>query len=105
MTSDQYLNELVNRIFPSRPLRMERVTEGVSTHVYRFQKNGRYIGIIDFGEMRSTNRWYDLGHFHMRDGEYASYSQLTKLVRGYGEIGRIWHSCQSASLKMPTPQQ
>ena len=55
-----------------------------TTHV--FQENGKYSGIIDFGEIRGTNRWYDLGHFHMRDGEFISYSQLTMLVRGYSEI-------------------
>ena len=55
-----------------------------TTHI--FQENGSYTGIIDFGEMRGTNLWYDLGHFHMRDGEHISYSQLTMLVRGYGEI-------------------
>jgi aminoglycoside phosphotransferase (APT) family kinase protein len=55
-----------------------------TTHV--FQENGRYSGIIDFGEMRGTNRWYDLGHFHMRDGEYISYSLSTVLIRGYNEI-------------------
>ena len=55
-----------------------------TTHI--FQENGRYTGIIDFGEMRGTNRWYDLGHFHMRDEEYISYSQMTALVRGYSEI-------------------
>ncbi|HEU0000221.1 MAG TPA: aminoglycoside phosphotransferase family protein [Ktedonobacteraceae bacterium] len=53
------------------------------THI--FQENGRYTGIIDFGEIRGTNRWYDLGHFHMRDGEYISYSHWLSLIRGYGE--------------------
>ena len=49
-----------------------------TTHI--FQENGRYTGIIDFGEIRGTSRWYDLGHFHMSDGEYTSYSQLTMLI-------------------------
>jgi aminoglycoside phosphotransferase (APT) family kinase protein len=35
-----------------------------TTQIY--QENGRYTGIIDFGEIRGTDRWYDLGHFHMR---------------------------------------
>src|SRR5579859_3703046 len=55
-----------------------------TTHI--FQENRRYTGIIDFGEMRGTNRWYDLGHFHMRDGEYISYILLAMLVHGYSEI-------------------
>lgn len=55
-----------------------------TTHI--FQENGRYSGIIDFGEIRGTNSWYDLGHFHMRNGEYISYSQSPALIRGYNEI-------------------
>jgi aminoglycoside phosphotransferase (APT) family kinase protein len=55
-----------------------------TTHI--FQENGRYAGIIDFGEIRGTNRWYDLGHFHMRDGEWISYSLLPVLVGGYSEV-------------------
>lgn len=35
-----------------------------TTHIY--QDNGRYTGIIDFGEIRGADRWYDLGYFHMR---------------------------------------
>lgn len=55
-----------------------------TTHI--FQENGRYSGILDFGEIRGTNHWYDLGHFHMRDGEYISYSHVPMLVRGYSEV-------------------
>jgi aminoglycoside phosphotransferase (APT) family kinase protein len=54
------------------------------THIY--QNEGRYTGIIDFGEIRGTDRWYDLGHFHMRDGERLPFRLEAPLVRGYGEI-------------------
>lgn len=57
------------------------------THI--FQENGRYTGIIDFGEIRGANRCYDLGYFHMCDGERISYSLLPALVRGYGEVAPL----------------
>ena len=42
------VNELINRIFPTWPLRVERVAEGVSTHVYRivFQRETFYLRIL-----------------------------------------------------------
>ena len=54
------------------------------THIY--QDGGCYTGIIDFGEIRGTDRWYDLGHFHLRDGEQLPFRLEAPLVRGYGEI-------------------
>jgi aminoglycoside phosphotransferase (APT) family kinase protein len=55
-----------------------------TTHI--FQDNGHYTGIIDFGEIRGTNRWYDVAQFHMRDGEYLPYKSLPALLRGYEEV-------------------
>lgn len=54
-----------------------------TTHIY--QENGHYTGIIDFGEIRGTDRWYDLGQFHMRDGELLPFSCLSALISGYGD--------------------
>lgn len=54
-----------------------------TTHIY--QEHGRYTGIIDFGEIRGASRWYDLGHFHMRDGEALPYPVLAGLLEGYQE--------------------
>ena len=54
-----------------------------TTHIY--QQDGQYTGIIDFGEIRGANRWYDLGHFHMRDGEQMPFRTLPGLIRGYRE--------------------
>ena len=48
-----------------------------------FQQDGRFTGIIDFGEIRGTDRWYDLGHFRMHDGETGAASLLDWLVEGY----------------------
>jgi aminoglycoside phosphotransferase (APT) family kinase protein len=58
-----------------------------TTHI--FQENGRYTGIIDFSEIRGTNRWYDLAHFHMRDGEYISYSLWLDVIRGYRDVATL----------------
>jgi len=54
-----------------------------ATHIY--QQAGQYTGIIDFGEIRGTDRWYDLGHSHFRDGEYLPFPLEPSLVRGYGK--------------------
>jgi aminoglycoside phosphotransferase (APT) family kinase protein len=54
-----------------------------TNHIY--QESGKYTGIIDFGEIRGANRWYDLGHFHMRDGETLPNRGLSALTRGYEE--------------------
>lgn len=55
-----------------------------TTQIY--QENGRYTGIIDFGEIRGADCWYDLGHFHMRDGELLPFQLLPALVCGYKEM-------------------
>ena len=55
-----------------------------TTHI--FQDNGHYTGIIDFGEIRGTNRLYDVAQFHMRDDEYLPYKSLPALLCGYNEV-------------------
>jgi aminoglycoside phosphotransferase (APT) family kinase protein len=48
-----------------------------------YQEQGRYTGIIDFGEICGASRWYDLAHFRMRDGEYLPLPLLPALLQGY----------------------
>lgn len=55
-----------------------------STHI--FQNHGHYTGIIDFGEVRGTGRWYDLAHYRIRDGARPPFSLFHALERGYAEI-------------------
>lgn len=55
-----------------------------TNHIY--QEGGRYTGIIDFGEIRGTDHWYDLGHFHLQAGEQLSSGLEAALVNGYREI-------------------
>lgn len=54
-----------------------------------YHVDGRYSGIIDFGEIRGASRWYDLGYFHMRDGEGLRVRLLPSLVRGYNEVAAL----------------
>jgi len=57
------------------------------THIY--QSNGRYTGIIDFGEVRGTTSLYDLGHFNLHDGETVPERLLPSLLDGYREAARL----------------
>ena len=38
-----------------------------ATHI--FQQDGCFTGLIDFGEVRGAESWYDLAHFALHDGE------------------------------------
>ncbi len=55
-----------------------------TTHIYRHQ--GTYGGIIDFGELRGADPWYDLGHFHLHDGEHLPSRLLPQLLAGYRSV-------------------
>ena len=55
-----------------------------TSHIY--QEHGCYSGIIDFGEIRGANRWYDLAQFYMRDREQLLWPLESALMRGYEEI-------------------
>jgi aminoglycoside phosphotransferase (APT) family kinase protein len=55
-----------------------------TTHIY--QEYGRYTGIIDFGEIRGADRWYDLAQFYMRDREELPWLLEGALMSGYGEV-------------------
>lgn len=54
------------------------------THIFAYE--GRYSGIIDFGEIRGTDPWYDLGHFALRDGERFAVPSLPALLTGYRSV-------------------
>lgn len=51
-----------------------------------FQHQGRYAGIIDFGEIRGADQWYDLGHFRMHDGGSLPIPLLAPLIEGYQTV-------------------
>jgi len=52
------------------------------THI--FAHIGGYSGMIDFGEIRGTQRFYDLGHFAIVHGAW-----LPALLNGYSEIAPV----------------
>jgi aminoglycoside phosphotransferase (APT) family kinase protein len=54
------------------------------THIY--QEDGRYTGIIDFGEIRGADAPYDLGHFNLHDGETLPQPVLPYLLEGYSDV-------------------
>jgi aminoglycoside phosphotransferase (APT) family kinase protein len=55
-----------------------------ATHIYH--RAGRYTGVIDLGEMRGTEGWYDLAYFHVQDlGSVLS----AELWSGYAEVATL----------------
>lgn len=54
-----------------------------ATHIFHHQ--GRYSGIIDFGEIRGADPYYDLGHFMIHDSETLPVPVLPWLLAGYQE--------------------
>jgi len=58
-----------------------------ATHIY--QEHGRYTGIIDFGEIRGGDPFYDLGHFQMHDGETLPARMLPYLLEGYKDVVQL----------------
>jgi aminoglycoside phosphotransferase (APT) family kinase protein len=66
-------------------------TEGVSNlahgdfcteHIYHI--NGKYSGIIDFGDIRGTSKYHDLAHFYTYDRKY-----FDSLVKGYNSVYQL----------------
>jgi aminoglycoside phosphotransferase (APT) family kinase protein len=55
-----------------------------ATHI--FQQDGRFTGLIDFGEIRGAESWYDLAHFALHDGEHLCARGLADLEEGYADV-------------------
>ena len=51
-----------------------------------FCAGGRYTGLIDFGEIRGAEPFFDLGHFRLHDRETYPGSLLPALLRGYQRV-------------------
>lgn len=54
------------------------------THIYSHA--GRYSGIIDFGEMRGADSYFDLGHFLLHDGETRPARLFSSFLKGYLQV-------------------
>lgn len=55
-----------------------------ATHIYC--RDGIYQGIIDFGEMRGADLYFDLGHFLLHDSEARPVPLFEEFLAGYGEV-------------------
>lgn len=51
-----------------------------------FGADGRYTGIIDFGEIRGTDRWYDIAEFALHSDDPQSARAVKALQEGYAEV-------------------
>jgi aminoglycoside phosphotransferase (APT) family kinase protein len=81
-----------------RPLRLGHLVHGDLDVTHIYVHAGRYSGVIDFGEMRGADPYFDLGHFLLHDGEtrparlfsyfLAGYLQVTPLPDGHGQAIR-----------------
>jgi aminoglycoside phosphotransferase len=56
-----------------------------TTHIYVDPKTGAYRGLIDFGEIRGADRYYDLGHFFVHEDIAAADAICT----GYAEVAPV----------------
>ena len=52
-----------------------------------FSHNGRFTGIIDFGEIQGNSPLYDLGYFKLHDGQ--RHLGFNSLVKGYNEVREL----------------
>jgi aminoglycoside phosphotransferase (APT) family kinase protein len=57
------------------------------THIYAHA--GGYSGIIDFGEMRGADPYFDLGHFLLHDGETRPARLFSHFLNGYREVNPL----------------
>jgi aminoglycoside phosphotransferase (APT) family kinase protein len=58
------------------------------THIW-LDDQARYAGIIDFGEMRGADRYFDLGHFLLHDGATLSVPLFDDFLSGYAEAAPL----------------
>jgi aminoglycoside phosphotransferase (APT) family kinase protein len=58
-----------------------------ATHSYH--QDGRYTGIIDFGEIRGATRCYDLGHIALHNGEIIPAPLLPQMQAGHSEVSPL----------------
>jgi aminoglycoside phosphotransferase (APT) family kinase protein len=73
----------------SRPLARAVLAHGDFDVSPIFCLDGRYTGLIDLGEIRGTEPLFDLGHFHLHDGETIPVPLLPALLDGYQRVHRL----------------
>lgn len=60
-----------------------------ASHVYVDPQRAILTGIIDLGELRAADRWYDLGHLLLHDGESSRPALFPGVLSGYAEISPL----------------
>ncbi|SFL56946.1 Predicted kinase, aminoglycoside phosphotransferase (APT) family [Paenibacillus sp. 1_12] len=86
---------LITDIFHSGSSLMSRhesfLIHGDFDYSHIFFHNGKFTGIIDFGEIQGNSPLYDLGHFKLHDGQSQSqrYLGFNSLVKGYNEVREL----------------
>jgi aminoglycoside phosphotransferase (APT) family kinase protein len=58
------------------------------THIW-LDGHGRYTGIIDFGEIRGADPFFDVGHFLLHDRETRPQPLFEDFLAGYAEAGPL----------------
>jgi aminoglycoside phosphotransferase (APT) family kinase protein len=81
-TSDLDVLERIIDTERSRPLMKGKLAHSDFDVTPIFQVDGRYTGLIDFGEMRGTEPLFDLGHFFLHDCEIYREPLIDDLVAG-----------------------
>lgn len=69
-----------------RPLTAGRLAHGDFDVTHVFHRGGRYTGLIDLGELRGAEPSFDLGVFHLYDGEILERPLLAHVLRGYDQV-------------------
>jgi aminoglycoside phosphotransferase (APT) family kinase protein len=73
----------------ARPLRSGRLVHGDLDITHIYSHSGRYSGLIDFGEMRGADIYFDLGHFLLHDGETRSTRLFSSFLAGYLQVSPL----------------
>lgn len=60
------------------------------SHIFAHQ--GKFTGIIDFGEIQGNSPLYDLGHYKLHDGQ--SYIGYPSLAKGYNKVRQLSYDDQ-----------
>jgi Ser/Thr protein kinase RdoA (MazF antagonist) len=82
----------IQRIMSEETVRLgdARLVHGDLDATPIFHAAGAYTGLIDFGELRGAEWWYDLAHFKLQDGQIDGVPELFEdLLRGYREVTTV----------------
>src|ERR1700722_1546725 len=70
----------------------------------RDARNGRYSGVIDFGEMRGADLYFDLGHFLLHGSEARLAELFESFLAGYTEVtalpGDHWEAIRISAIPL-----